>query len=318
MSLSKINKLVLSGGGMRGCLHIGALKYLEEIGVLPHIECVAGTSIGSLVATLVVMSYSSSELESMIIQFDYAQYQCVDIYHILRSFGIDNFTRIAELIGQLFRRKNYSPLITFENLHTLTHKHLILNAVCLNTHQSVFFDHIMTPQMPVIVAIQASMSLPFIFGSTQYNGLTYIDGGLLNNFPIDLPIFTRDPETVLGLDLLNYTDCSVREIKTIDLYCIHLFSCLYEAYIKINTQPDPKMHIVHLKSNLCCTYDLMLGTQEKQSLISEGYQTMSTYCINHPDPPPPPPVPVPVPVPVPFPVTDNKDNEKGSDKTPDV
>ena len=52
--------ICLAGGGVKGAAHIGALKALEEEGI--NIECISGTSSGSIVATLYAANYSTEEI----------------------------------------------------------------------------------------------------------------------------------------------------------------------------------------------------------------------------------------------------------------
>src|SRR3989338_7583819 len=54
--------LVFSGGGIKGLTHCGAVKYLDEIGVLPKIKKIAGTSAGAIIATLLAVGYTGQEL----------------------------------------------------------------------------------------------------------------------------------------------------------------------------------------------------------------------------------------------------------------
>jgi NTE family protein len=245
---SKIDTLVLSGGGLRGCIHIGVIKFLEENNIINQINCIAGTSIGSLIGTLLTLSYNSDELIQIIKDFNYDKYQSIDIYNFIRNFGIDSFKKITKLITQLFIRKNFPSDITFMDLYHQTHVHLIMNAVCLNNRENTFFDYRLTPHMPIITAIKASMCLPIIFGSVKYNGLTYVDGGLLNNFPIDYPLFDIHPEKVLGINLNNTMNQSIRNIDTIESYTINLCSCLYDAYHNhyVNQCHVSKKHVINI------------------------------------------------------------------------
>jgi NTE family protein len=275
--LKKIDKIVLSGGGLRGCVHIGVIKYLEEKHIIQQIKCVAGTSIGSLVGLLVTLSYTSGELEQTIKNFDYTEYNSVDVCHLFEHFGIDTFEKIMEFIATLFIKKKYAPYITFIDLYNQTNKHLIVNSVCLNTHENTLFDYQLTPNMPVITAIRASMTLPFVFGSVKYNGLTYVDGGVLDNFLIHLPIFKDHPETVLGVNLHNSLGFSVKEIITMDQYVINLFSCLYNAYINLATDVSPYPHIIHIITPKFDTFNFLLTNDDKQALIELGYRKVSEH-----------------------------------------
>lgn len=278
--LNNINKLVLSGGGLRGCIHIGVVQYCEEHDILKNITCIAGTSIGALIATLISISYSSVELNHIIKAFDYLEYQSIDICNITKNYGLDTFEKIQGLISTLFIKKDLMPYITFKELHQQTKKHLIINAVCLNNHENTFFDYLLSPNMPVIIAIRASMSLPIIFGSVLYNGLTYIDGGLLNNFPIDHSIFQEQPERVLGVNLNNPKTHSVKDIDSIDVYAMNLWSCLYDAYNNRNDYSQKQFHIINVPTPNFTAFDLLINNNDKQYLIDLGYQKVTEYSEN--------------------------------------
>lgn len=277
----KIDKLVLSGGGLRGSVHLGVLKYLEENHI--NLNVIAGTSIGALVATLYTLSYTTQELENILNAFNYEQYQSIDVRHILEHFGIDTFAKIKELLATLFVNKGYNPYVTFNDLHQKTNKHLIMNAVCLNTHENTFFDHNLSPNMPVLIAVHASMALPIIFGSAKYDGLTYTDGGLLNNLIIDFPILTEHPETVLAINLCNSFDFSVKDIKTLDQYAVHLFSTLYHAYVKALKRDQSKVHMIAIPTPSYNSFDLSLNLDDKKFLIDTGYQKTKDYFSSKKD-----------------------------------
>ena len=83
--------LCLSGGGIKGAAHIGALKSLEEENI--KIDCIAGTSSGSIVSAMYAMGYKPQE-----------------IYELFKRYGKEaskiNFTTIMKLVfGLIFRRK---------------------------------------------------------------------------------------------------------------------------------------------------------------------------------------------------------------------
>ena len=69
--------IVLSGGGAKGAAHIGALKYIEEIG-LP-VDYIVGTSMGSIIGGLYALGYSPDEIGMMISNLDWSQYMSNDV-----------------------------------------------------------------------------------------------------------------------------------------------------------------------------------------------------------------------------------------------
>ena len=65
-----INKLVLSGGGINGIIFLGIIKYLEVSKQLKNINTFVGSSIGSIINTLVCIGYTYDELKDFILDFD--------------------------------------------------------------------------------------------------------------------------------------------------------------------------------------------------------------------------------------------------------
>ena len=58
--------IVLSGGSEKGVVYVGVLKFLEEMNILPSIECIYGVSIGAIFTVLMTIGYTSSELEYLV------------------------------------------------------------------------------------------------------------------------------------------------------------------------------------------------------------------------------------------------------------
>jgi NTE family protein len=279
ITLGKIDKLVLSGGGMKGCVHIGVLQYLEELGLIKQIEYFSGASIGSLICTLFVMGYNSEGLKQVINHFDYKRYQSIDILNFSKNFGIEDFSKLHSFINLLFITKGYNYQTTFEQLFTKTGKHLYINAVCLNTNQNVFFNHISSPTMPIMIAVQASMAIPFIFGSVNYKGLTYVDGGLLNNFPLDFNDLCKDnPASIFGVNISNIKNHSVSKISTFDEYVEQLKTCIFDTYIVNSLKDWEKANILDIYLPMCHALNVDLSVIDKENLFLFGYEKAKKFC----------------------------------------
>jgi predicted acylesterase/phospholipase RssA len=275
--LKKINKLLLSGGSSRGYCYLGLIQYLEEIHLIEQLKYLVGTSIGALLVTMINLGYTSSELSQSLQSYDYEKYQSIDLTSIFENFGMDNFEKSLQFIRQLFQKKGYSPDINFKTLYERTHQHLIINAVCLNIPDNVFFDHIKYPDMPVILAIQASMSLPFIFASVNYQGLTYTDGGILNNFPIDCEIFKSDPESILAVTLHNPNRRSVKAITTLEKFSLQILSCVSKLTAGKFDQCPSNAHLIKISAPKYHILSLVLSAEDKIFLKETGYQRTKHY-----------------------------------------
>ena len=75
-------RLVLSGGGIKGIVHVGVLHALQKLKVLKYIEELAGASAGAIVAALYVIGYTPAELYDFMKLFDFIKIKKIDINNI--------------------------------------------------------------------------------------------------------------------------------------------------------------------------------------------------------------------------------------------
>jgi len=220
--------LVLSGGGARGAAHIGVLKVLEELRV--PVDCITGTSMGSLVGGAYASGMSVPEMEKLIeaIRTDVLfkdkpprQEETVRRKEDDRSilFGLELGVRDREILLQ----KGVVSGIQLEAvLRSLSKVHETVRfddlpipfravATDLVTGKPVVFDRGDLPRV-----MRASMSVPGVIAPAEIDDMLLVDGGLTNNLPVDVaramgadiviavnlgtPLMTRDQlGSVLGV-----------------------------------------------------------------------------------------------------------------------
>tara|TARA_R110002096_G_scaffold99398_7_gene220225 strand:+ start:2265 stop:3044 length:780 start_codon:yes stop_codon:yes gene_type:complete len=182
--------LVLSGGGMRGAAHIGAIKALEEHNLYPtHI---AGTSAGAIVGALYAYGYKWED----ILKF-FKSVQILDIkkYALNKPGFID-----AEKFYPEF--KNYIINDDFSFLK----KDLSITATNILNGNLEIFD-----KGELIRPILASAAMPGIFAPVKINDSYYIDGGTLNNFPVELLKTTCDK--IIGVYVNGFDTIKINNLK---------------------------------------------------------------------------------------------------------
>ena len=160
--------LALSGGGARGLAHIGVLKVLEQEGIL--IDCLAGTSMGGLIAAAYAAGMSPDVMEQEALRMTSLRrlLPLTDLSPLRR--GLFEGQKVREyLAGHLDDR-------TFDDLRLP----LALVAVDLNTGREVYLT-----QGRVVDGVRATVALPGIFTPVERNGQLLVDGGLLDNLPAD-------------------------------------------------------------------------------------------------------------------------------------
>ena len=191
--------VVLSGGGAKGMAHIGVLKVLEKAGI--PVDIVTGTSIGSIVGGLYAIGYNAHSLDSMVRTQDWT-YVITDKENLRNQGLLDRKKANTYLISTGLtigkRDMNAGGLIKGKNLAELFqklfvgytdsldfNKDLKIPFACVATNimdnSEVVFHSGRLPQ-----AIRASMSIPAAFSPVRIGDMVLVDGGLKNNFPVDI------------------------------------------------------------------------------------------------------------------------------------
>lgn len=182
--------LVLSGGGARGAAHIGVLKAFEEYGISPtHI---AGTSIGAIVGALYAKGVHWSEILDFLKE--------TSIFHVKRfAFNKPGFLDTEKFYDDL---KVYFPSDNFNALE----KPLFITATNVLTGNLKIFS-----KGQLIKPIIASASFPGIFTPTEIDDSYYIDGGILNNFPVE-PL-KKPCDKIIGVFINSLKKINVDDLK---------------------------------------------------------------------------------------------------------
>jgi len=156
--------LTLSGGGVRGVAHLGVIKALEESGF--QFARVSGASAGSIIGAFYCNGYSTDEILEII--------EKTSLYKLVRPAL--SWRGLLKLDNAVKGFKTYLPHDSFEGLKTPLH----IAATDINKGETKYFH-----EGPLLKVIQASSSIPVVFDPVNINGSVYIDGGILNNLPVE-------------------------------------------------------------------------------------------------------------------------------------
>lgn len=188
---SKINTLIISGGGSKMVTAIGAISVLEQKDILKNIVKYAGSSAGSIICVLLNIGLTPDEIEKTV--FSQSSHLVKDSFYkipfnLLFNYGLFNGSKMVKYIETLFVEKGFDSNITFAQLNEKTGKTLVLTGTSLNEMDTFYFNHHTMPDMKVIDALRISISIPLYFTSVEQKIQdkihVFVDGGLLNNFPM--------------------------------------------------------------------------------------------------------------------------------------
>lgn len=170
--------IALSGGGVRGFAHIGALRALEDVGIKPDI--IAGVSAGSIVASFYASGMSADEVFDLFGKMNMNEFLQVDI----SKSGLLKLDRFQKFLDATLPVKN------IEDLTIPT----IIGATDIQSQEEKAFT---TGNIAQRVA--ASCSIPLVFRPVKVDDSYYVDGGVLHN----LPSYYLRPlcNTVIGINV---------------------------------------------------------------------------------------------------------------------
>jgi NTE family protein len=206
--------LVLSGGGARGAAHIGVLEVLEDLRV--PVDAVVGTSMGAIVGGLYATGYSPQDLARIIADADwptllsdapprdelwFRRRQDARRFQVDLEFGWKNKTPVLPpglILGrnvEMFLERLTLPVSGLQSFDDL---HLDFRCVAtdLGDGSAKVFE-----RGNLARAIRASMSLPGFFAPVVIDGRVYVDGGVVDNVPVDVA-------RALGADVVIAVDIS--------------------------------------------------------------------------------------------------------------
>lgn len=274
-----IKNLVLSGGSLKGYSYLGFFKYLEnnKPDFLNNIEHVLGVSIGSIIGSLICLGYKAEELITIFSEIEEDKFRNItsdSILNFLDTFGLDNGSKLIKLIEILFKAKKCSANITFSEFFEKTKIKFNVLACCLNTTSEVCFNHETFPDMEVIKAIRTSCSIPFIYEPVRIEDKLYVDGGIINNFPIEY--FDDNIEETLGVLIIG-ANYYFEEITTIQEYWGSVIRNSMFKYIK-NKMEKYEKHILKIEcSKEICKINI--SKEEKCDLIDLGYKKTEEFYL---------------------------------------
>lgn len=175
--------LVLSGGGARGLAHLGVLAELVEAGVT--IDRIGGTSMGAFVAALFATGRSPQEMEAV------CRAELVEA----KPFRDFTWPRVA-----LIRARRAQAMLTrvFGDTHF---EDLVTDCFSVSADLSTA-EVVVARRGPLVEAVGASMSLPGLAPPVRSGGRMLVDGGVLNNVPVDVMATTMEGP-VIAVDVLS-------------------------------------------------------------------------------------------------------------------
>lgn len=194
MKTEDIHYIAFGGGGVRGIAYAGAvheLKKLLRFNFSRQLKGIAGTSIGALYAAALSAGMPSEYLLNIARNTSLIDLVSPEVSNLFSHRGLD----VGGTVVQWIDSHIGSSMRTFKDLYDDTGIDLRVFVTNLNESKSEYISHATHPNLPVAKGVFMSMCLPPLFAPVTLKGTVYVDGGIMNNFPIST--FGK-PENTIG------------------------------------------------------------------------------------------------------------------------
>ena len=250
--------LVLCGGGAKGAAHVGVLRVLEQAKV--PVDMIVGTSIGGLVGGLYAMGYNARQLDSILLASDW------------RYLLSDNlYSRTDESFETKMDESKYAIKIPFYNLVSdkksdnegspisklpsgfISGQNVLnyLNGLSIGYHEPMDFgklpipfacvaadlstgEHLVLDKGILPLAMRATMAIPGVFSPVEIDGKVLVDGGIVNNFPVDVARM-MGADIIIGVDIQNDSP-GVENLRSIPQVISQISSLMGQEAYKRNVK----------------------------------------------------------------------------------
>lgn len=260
--------MALSGGGARGLAHIGFLKVLERENI--QIDYLSGTSMGSIIAAAYARGMAIDQIEKEALHYSSMRSMMRLVNLTPPTRGFVEATKVRAMLAHFIPES-----LTFEDLR-------IPLAVCATdlTHsKAVTLD-----KGEVLPAVMASCAVPGVFPAVHTPPYKLVDGGVLNNLPVDL-VKNLGAEKIIAIDVqANPFDTTQLEeqppgnrLPIPDA----LKDLLWSATMMVARITQVQMILVppdlYIRPNIAQDITLFMGFQKASEVIVEGEQAAEEY-----------------------------------------
>jgi predicted acylesterase/phospholipase RssA len=256
-------KMVLSGGGILACAHIGFLRAISNM-ISAEAEFYA-TSAGSIIALMYIVGYTVEEMWGEVTSWDSRILADANLESLAFEYGVNAGGLFRQILESILEKKGFADE-TLASLQATTKKklHVTVTNICSNTAE--LWSAETAPDMLVVDAVYASCCIPFVFCPLQYKGNLYVDGGLTKNLPI--------PEDCTDTIACHLVSRKAEPVSDFFGYCLNVLACIVTKPV-LHGQCD----MVRIDCSDVSMFDFDLSTDQRRELEARGYELTREFLL---------------------------------------
>jgi NTE family protein len=270
-----ITEICLAGACNRGISYVGCFRKLEELKLL-KLKKIVGVSIGSFIGACYMLGYSSDELLEMVINKNMNEFKD---FSITEPSALLKGERYKNWVYEVLAKKE-NPDITLQQLFEKTGIEYTVTTTCIHSvcdefeEGIAYLSHKHTPDMSLFTAVNCSMAFPFVFPPMIYKGCQFIDGGVLDNFPMDLLSIDA-----IGIRVNFKPIDSSTSTKNPVSYIGKIFELMSNRFKILKDEQHQNIIVID-----CDDFDVIdfgMSIDDKITLYKRGYNAMNSFIESH-------------------------------------
>ena len=280
-----MDNIVLEGGGVKGIAYAGVFSALSAHNKYDGISNVLGVSAGAIAAVFLAIGMTTQEVEQALKAIEFEEFKddsfgaVRDVYRFVSKYGKHRGDYFTHWLGDIVEAYTGSRDCTFKELAEVPKsKNLFVAATCLDEGKQVVFSKDTHPSMSIVLAVRASMAIPFFFTPVDYGGSLYMDGGVLNNYPINF--FDGKGGKTIGVRLDTTEEVQHTKRYKHDNVLMYATSTFQIIYDRLQTRHISKRDwansiIVDCGNTSAMAFDIK--EVEKERLIDSGWKAAMAF-----------------------------------------
>ena len=224
-----IKHLVISGGSYKGMYIFGALNYLSSINFynIKNIENIYGSSVGGIIGLLLCLKLNLKDIIDQVINRPWQNlfnFTAKDILNIIPKRGLMDQEFIYAIFDNFFKHIGLNRESTFKDVYEYSKINLYLFTVNITEYKLEKMSHKSHPDIKILDAIYMGVTLPFIFQPLYINNCYYLDGGIINPYPLNICINDNNKkEEILAFQLINDRLIEIDKNASVFYFGFYLF-----------------------------------------------------------------------------------------------
>lgn len=270
--------LVISGGSMNGLGILGTLQFLKDNNKLEKVENYVGVSVGAIISYLMIIGYTPIEIMIYLCinKKVFEKLSKFDFVNAMKGDGAISFSLISDVIERMTVDK-LGKVLLIKDLKILFNKNFTCVTYNATKSRQEIINHETSPDLPCLTALRMSSNIPMVFEPYKFGDSYYVDGGLSNNFPVD--IGEQVGQRVVAISVKSPTTIDIEKADIMEYLNKMLLIVLNEASgYKLKYKRDNTDIIEILSGDKAVKiYEFSIDSKMKLDFFSHGYEWAKNF-----------------------------------------